>query len=69
MTAGTEEYAGAAVQLRHNYAFSSVDDKGSFVGHIRNHSKINILSNGFEIFMLRIRTVELQFCFQRHTVR
>ena len=44
------------------------NNKSSFRSHIRNRTQINILNNRIEIFMIRISTIQLQFCFQRHAV-
>ena len=68
MHALTEEDTRRAMQLRYDDTFSTVDDERSVAGHIRNGSKENILDKRTKILMVRISTVKLHLCFQRHTV-
>ena len=68
MHALAEENAGRAVQLRHNHAFRTVDNKRAAGGHIRNGTKIDILNNRVKIFVFWVGAIELEFSFQRNAV-
>ena len=57
MYAWTEKYTGRPVQLWNYYAFRTVNNECSIVGHVRNRSKEYILNHRIEIFVSGIRTV------------
>ena len=68
MLALAEEHARRAVKLRHNHALGTVDDKRTLVGHIRNSAKVHVLHLGSKVLMVRVGTVEFEFCLQRHVI-
>lgn len=57
------------MELRYDNAFGAVDNERTAGGHIRNHTQVYVLDNGFEIFVFDIVTGEFEFCLQRNAVR
>ena len=57
MHALSEENAGRAVQLRHDNALGTVDNKGTVRGHIGNCTQENVLDKGSEIFVVGVGAV------------
>ena len=68
MNARTEEHARRTVQLRYYDTLSTIDNKCTVGGHIRNRSQENILNHRIEVFMIRICTIKFQFSLQRNAV-
>ena len=56
------------MKLRHNYTLGTINDKSSFICHVRNRTEEHILNHRIEILMIRVGTVELEFRFQRDTI-
>ena len=56
------------MQLRNNDTLSSVDDKRTLVGHVRNGAEVHVLDRGSEILMVGVGAIELEFGLQRHTI-
>ncbi len=63
-----EEDTGRTVQLGDDDPFRPVDHEGSFGGHVRDRSQVNVLNDRFEVLVLRVRTVELQLGLQGHGI-
>ena len=58
VSALSEEHAGRTVQLRHNNALGTINDKSALLGHIRNGTKIHILYHGVKILVVGVGTVK-----------
>ena len=56
------------MQLRNNYTFGTIDNKGTIIRHIRNRAKENVLYHRIEIFVIRISTVKFQFGLKGYTI-
>jgi hypothetical protein len=57
------------VKLRYNYTLSTVEDKGTTLGHVGDKAEVNILYNLVEILVLGVCTVELKLSLKRYTIR
>ena len=53
----SEESSGGAVQLRHHHTFGAIDAESAAWRHVRHLSQIDVLDNGFKVFVLRVGTV------------
>ena len=65
----SEEHARRAVQLGYDDTLRAIDDERSTLGHIGNRTEVNVLDDHAEIFVLVVRAVKFQLCFQRDAVR
>ena len=65
----TEEHARRTVELRHNDALRTIDNKGPVGRHVRNRAQEDVLNHGIKILMIRVGAIELQLRLQRNTVR
>ena len=63
-----EEYTWGTVQLRYNYTFCTIDDKGAVGRHVGNSPQKNVLNKSTEILMVRVCAVKLQFGLQGYTI-
>ncbi len=68
MGALSEEHTGAAVELRNDNAFGTIDDERTLFGHVGNLPEVYRLDFGGEVLMVGIGAGEFQLCLQRHTV-
>ena len=64
----SEKDTGRAVQLRNDNTLGSIDDEGTFLGHVGNGTEIDVLNNRIEIFVVGVGTIEFELGFQRHAV-
>ena len=69
VTALAEEYARRTVQLIDNHTLCAIHHKRPLRGHVGNGTQVHVLNDGFKVFVLRIRAVQLQLRLQRHAVR
>ena len=69
MDALSEEDAWRAVQLRNDYAFGTVDDETTLLGHVRNHTEVNILHDSVEILVVWVVAREFECSLQGDLVR
>ena len=56
------------MQLRHDNALGTVDNKGALGGHVRNHAKIDMLLYRLEVLVVRIFATQFHFGLQRNAV-
>ena len=68
MCALTEKHAGRTVQLGYDNTLRTIDDERALIGHIRDGPEIHVLNGGVEVFMIRVRAIQLELRFERHTV-
>ena len=68
VNAATKEHTWRTVQLRNNNTFSTIDNEGTVISHVRDVSKEDILNYSIKILMIWICTVEFQLGIERHTV-
>ncbi len=68
MGALTEKDAGRTVELRHDNALRTIDDKCALCCHVRNRTQVDVLNLRFKILMVGIGTIELKLGFEGDTV-
>ena len=56
------------MQLRYDHTFGTIDNKGTFRSHIRNHTEVHMLFNSLEILIFGVFTTQFHLGLQRHTV-
>ena len=54
------------MQLRHHNTFGTVDHKSTTGRHIGDHTQIDVLVNGFKIFVIVVCARKPQFGLERH---
>ena len=68
MHALAEEHARRAVQLRHDDALGTIDDKCAVVGHVGNGSQENVLNVRTEVLVVLVGAIQFHPGLERHTV-
>ena len=56
------------MKLRYHYTLCTIDHKGATRCHIGDRPEIHVLDLCFEVYVLRVITRELEFCFKGNTV-
>ena len=56
------------MQLRNNHPLGSIDHKGALGGHVRNQTQINLLFDGFKVFVLLVVARKTKLGFERNIV-
>ena len=64
----TKKHTRRTVQLGNNHTFCPINNKRSFIRHIRNRSQEHILDNRIKVLMIRISTIQFQLGLQRYTI-
>ena len=64
----TKEHARRTVQLCHDNALSTIDNKSTIICHVRNRSKEHILDERTKVLMIRIGAIKLHLSLQGDTV-